>query len=92
MEFFNLINHCDIVVTQVTMAMHIAIALKKYLVLMNNIFNRNEFFLYDRGVIIEPNIECVGCFKQKFDQNCKIYNCMEMIKVSTILDAIESKN
>jgi ADP-heptose:LPS heptosyltransferase len=43
--FINLMNKCDAVVTQVTMSMHIAIALEKKLILMNNIFNPNEFEL-----------------------------------------------
>lgn len=90
-NFFALINQCDLVVSQVTMAMHVAIALKKNLVLMNNIFNRNEFFLYNRGIIIEPDIDCVGCFKQKFDNKCKSTNCMKMISVSNILNSIESQ-
>lgn len=60
-EFTGLVNACDIVVTQVTMALHLAIGLKKKVVLMNNIFNKNEFELYGRGVIIEPDISC-GCY------------------------------
>jgi heptosyltransferase-2 len=91
-KYFSLMNQCDIVVSQVTMAMHVAIALKKYLVLMNNIFNRKEFYLYSRGIIIEPGIDCLGCFKQNFDNNCKSSNCMELISVPSILAAIESRN
>ena len=89
-DFFDLVNQCDIVVSQVSMAMHAAIAFNKYLVLMNNIFNRNEFHLYDRGIIIEPNLNCLGCFKQKYDNRCKSDNCMETITVQHILAAIES--
>ena len=36
----------DLVVTAVTMAMHIALGLGKKLVLFNNIFNPHEFELY----------------------------------------------
>jgi heptosyltransferase-2 len=91
-RFFSLVNKCHIIVSQVTMAMHVAIALKKYLVLMNNIFNRNEFYLYDRGVLIEPDLDCLGCFKQDFDKNCKSDNCMELISVFDVFEAIESKS
>jgi len=90
-QFFSLINKCDVIVSQVTMAMHVAIALKRYLVLLNNIFNRNEFYLYDRGVIIQPDLDCLGCFKQTFDQNCKSTNCMEMIGVSDVITCIRSR-
>jgi len=43
---------------QVTMALHIAIALKKQIVLMNNIFNKHEFEMYGRGDIVEPSEPC----------------------------------
>jgi len=91
-DFFKLVNQCDVIVSQVTMAMHIAIALKKYLILMNNIFNRNEFYLYNNGVIIEPDLNCLGCFKQKYDDNCESDNCMKMIKPIQILEALAIRN
>lgn len=88
-QFISLVNKCDIIVTQVTMAMHIAIALKKELILMNNIFNKNEFYLYGKGRIFEPSLDCLGCFKQKFDERCPVRNCMELISVDSILKYIE---
>jgi len=57
-EFISLSACTDIVVTQVSMMMHIAIALRKPLVLMNNIFNPHEFELYGRGVIVGPDSGC----------------------------------
>ena len=42
-QFINLMYQMDVIVTQVTMAMHIAIALQKQIVLLNNIFNPYEF-------------------------------------------------
>lgn len=85
--FINLVNKCDIVVTQVTMGLHIAIGLDKKVILLNNIFNRNEFELYDNGCIIEPEKEC-KCY---FSPKCKNsdYNCMEYIKPETVLNKIE---
>ena len=88
-DFLAVVNTCDIVVTAVTMAMHIAIGLKKQLVLMNNIFNRHEFELYDRGVLIEPAKECT-CF---FQHDCirTDYRCMDHLSPQTMLDAIEAR-
>ncbi|MDD3861252.1 MAG: glycosyltransferase family 9 protein [Bacteroidales bacterium] len=60
-EFFTITASCEIVVTQVSMMMHIATALQKKMVLMNNIFNKHEFYLYNRGVIVEPETGC-DCF------------------------------
>ena len=85
-EFISLVNQCDVVVSAVTMAMHIAIGLKKPLVLMNNIFNRNEFELYGRGEIVEPDKEC-KCY---FSPRCKNeeYFCMEHLPVEKVLSAV----
>lgn len=74
-DFIDLVNQCHLVVTSVTMALHIALGLKKKIVLFNNIFNSNEFELYGNGIIIEPDVNCKGCFK-----NICEFNCMELIK------------
>lgn len=66
-EFISLTSNCDIVVSQVSMMMHIAIGLHKPLILMNNIFNPHEFYLYNNGVIIEPDSGC-DCY---YGNTCK---------------------
>jgi len=78
--FINLVNQCDVVVTAVTMAMHLAIGLKKELVLFNNIFNPHEFHLYGRGVILAPEMDC-DCY---FTPVCPNH-CMETLAVDTVL-------
>lgn len=83
-QFVNLVDQCDLVVTGVTMATHIAIGLEKKIVLFNNIFNKNEFELYGLGKILEPAIEC-DCFFAKECPN----NCMEHIYVDTVVSTCE---
>ncbi|MCB1182237.1 glycosyltransferase family 9 protein [bacterium] len=61
--FIGLVDRCDLVVTAVTMGMHIALGLGKKLVLFNNIFNPHEFELYGRGRVVAPRQECT-CFFQ----------------------------
>ncbi|MGA2669741.1 MAG: glycosyltransferase family 9 protein [Ignavibacteria bacterium] len=65
-EFIAIVAHCDLIVTAVSMMMHIAIGLQKPLILFNNIFNKNEFELYGRGVILEPSTGC-DCY---YGNNC----------------------
>jgi heptosyltransferase-2 len=86
-EFTSLVNQCDTVVTAVTMGMHIAIGLKKPVVLMNNIFNPNEFELYGRGEIVQPDKACT-CY---FSPRCKNkdYFCMDHLLPDTIFKAID---
>jgi ADP-heptose:LPS heptosyltransferase len=71
--FINLLDQCDLVVTAVTMAMHLAIGLKKQLILFNNIFNINEFYLYGRGVILEPEFDCDCYYAPVCENNCMQY-------------------
>ncbi|MGB8993045.1 MAG: glycosyltransferase family 9 protein, partial [Desulfobaccales bacterium] len=87
--FIDLVDACDAVITQVTMALHIAIGLKKKVVLMNNIFNSKEFYLYGLGKIVEPISGC-DCF---YSPHCRRelaggIHCMKDITVKRIIDAI----
>jgi ADP-heptose:LPS heptosyltransferase len=86
-KFINLINQCDLVVTGVTMAMHITIGLNKKIVLFNNIFNKYEFELFGLGEIIEPDKEC-KCFYKPVCVNPE-YNCMDYIQVDKVLTTID---
>lgn len=83
-EFVSLVNECDFIVTGVTMALHIAIGLKKKLLLFNNIFNSNEFELYGLGEIIEPDRDCKGCFKSTCEDAC-----MDLISPDEVCAKIE---
>ncbi|HYF04441.1 MAG TPA: glycosyltransferase family 9 protein [Patescibacteria group bacterium] len=85
-QFISLMNECDVVVSGVTMAMHIAIALKKQLVLFNNIFNPYEFELYGRGEIIQPKNAC-QCFYSPKCTNPS-YQCMDSLGTDQIFDAV----
>jgi len=85
--FINLVNNCDIVVTQVTMGLHIAIALNKYVVLLNNIFNPNEFELYNNGEIISPRKPC-KCFFRPECINTE-YKCMDSLLPEDIFNSIK---
>ena len=84
-EFIALTSGVDIVVTQVSMMMHIATALRRKLVLCNTIFNAFEFDLYGRGIIIGPENGC-DCF---YGNSC-IHGtpCMEKITPDQIVDGL----
>jgi ADP-heptose:LPS heptosyltransferase len=86
-EFIAMASNCDIIVSAVSMMMHIAIGLQKQLVLFNNIFNKHEFEMYGRGEIIEPTSGC-DCF---YGNTCKRgdeNNCMKDISVDAIFSAV----
>jgi heptosyltransferase-2 len=81
--FMDLLNRCDTIVTAVTMAMHLAVGLRKNLILFNNIFNRNEFYLYNRGEILEPDFDC-DCYFTPVCPN----NCMQYLKPEKVLNTL----
>jgi len=82
-EFFCLVDECELVVTAVTMGLHIAIGLGKKVVLFNNIFNPHEFEMYGLGEILSPGIDCEGCFKPTCSEMC-----MEKISAADTLGAV----
>ncbi len=86
-HFITLVSRIDLLVTGVTMALHLGIGLKKKVVLFNNIFNPNEFELYGRGILVQPEKECYCYFKGKCEHN--EYFCMDYLHPETIFEAIE---
>lgn len=87
-EFIALTDGCDFIVTQVSMMMHIATALQKKMILMNNIFNKYEFELYNRGTIVEPKTSC-ECY---FGNSCKRgeNSCMHDLSHIEVFEAIQN--
>lgn len=57
-DFVALVGRCDIIVTQVTMTLHIALAVGSRVVLMNTIFNPAEFDMYGLGEVVGPSQPC----------------------------------
>jgi len=80
-QFMSEVNQCDLIVTAVTMGMHLAIGFQKKIVLFNNIFNKHEFELYGRGEILEPDFAC-NCFYSPTCAN----NCMQYLSVKKVFD------
>ena len=87
-KFISLMNECNTVVTAVTMGLHLAIGLRKKVILMNNIFNPNEFELYNRGSIVQPAKECKCYFAPKC-KNTDDYFCLDSLTPEMVFEAIE---
>lgn len=77
--FISLMDKCDLIVSAVTMAMHLAIGLRKKVIIFNNIFNKNEFYLYNRGEIVEPDFDCDCFFTPVCPNNCMQYIYPEVV-------------
>lgn len=85
-EFIALTANCDLIVSAVSMMMHIAIGLKRPLVLFNNIFNKHEFEMYGRGIIVEPTSSCDDFYGNTCTrERC----CMNDLPVDAVFEAIK---
>ncbi|MCS7151636.1 MAG: glycosyltransferase family 9 protein [Endomicrobia bacterium] len=75
-QFFSLVNLCDVVITSDSLALHIALALKKKVVVLFGPTSANEIELYGLGTKIVSNKSCVVCYRRNCD---KKPDCMETI-------------
>ena len=88
-QFANLVDRCSLVVTAVTMTLHLALALEKRVVLLNNIFNRNEFELFGLGTILEPP-NCTCYYAQSCDKGCMNDLTVEQV-YQGVVDLLQAK-
>jgi len=81
-------NLCDVVITGDTFGMHLAIALKKYVIVWFGVSCWSEIDLYDRGVkLIPEGLECSPCWKRECPYNLE---CIQMIDLDRILTEVEN--
>ena len=79
-------NICDIVITGDSFGMHLAIALKKYVIAWFGLSCWSEIDLYDRGEKLFPEgLECAPCWKKQCPYNLE---CIEMIDLSKITELV----
>jgi heptosyltransferase-2 len=79
LQFIGLLSLADVIVTSVSFAFHVGVGLGKRIVLLNNTFNASEFYMYGKGKILEPNLPCLMCYKNDFDEKCVTRDCMDLI-------------
>jgi ADP-heptose:LPS heptosyltransferase len=84
LEFAGFISMMDIVVASDTLAMHLAIALKKKVIALFGPTCPQEIDLYDRGIKIFAGSDCAPCYRQA----CPDRKCMKAITPERVLKAI----
>ena len=84
-QFAAIMGHCDLVMTGDTLAMHIAIAMKKEVVVFFASTCAAEIELYGRGTKLVSELECAPCYLRL----CPIdEKCMKIFPVDRILEQI----
>jgi len=80
-------NVCDVVITGDSFGMHLAIALKKYVIAWFGLSCWSEIDLFDRGEKLIPHgLECSPCWKKKCPYNLE---CIQMIDLKKIEDLVK---
>jgi ADP-heptose:LPS heptosyltransferase len=83
-EFAGFLSLMDVVVASDTLAMHLAIALKKRVVALFGPTTPREIDLYDRGEKLWAGAGCAPCYKQTCDDQA----CMRDIAPSQVFEAL----
>ena len=80
-------NSCDCVVTGDSLGLHIAIALKKQVVVWFGVSCGVEIELYDRGEKIFSDLDCSPCWKS----DCDDPKCIDQLDLNRIFKAVEKR-
>jgi len=80
-EFFSLINLCNILITSDTLALHIALALKKKVIALFGPTSPNEIEMYGLGKKIVSPKKCVVCYNRYCNEKP---DCMQLISPKMI--------
>jgi heptosyltransferase-2 len=85
-DFSALINKCSVIIAADTLAMHIAIALKRPVVALFGPTCSQEIDLYNCGSKVTTKAKCGPCYKNKCD---KRITCMDKIDLNEIVKAVQ---
>jgi heptosyltransferase-2 len=84
-RFSALVGRCDVLVTGDTLAMHVALALKRRCVVLFGPTSAPEIDLYGFGDKVVPTMDCLGCYKMSCDF---VPNCMDLISTDMVEAAV----
>jgi heptosyltransferase-2 len=84
-HFAALTAQCAVVVTGDTLAMHMALATGRRVVVLFGPTSAAEIELYGLGEKVVPDMDCLVCYKQACDF---VPNCMDLISVDQVADAV----
>ncbi len=79
-------NICDVVITGDSYGMHLAIALRKFVIAWFGLSSWTEIDLYDRGVkLIPEGLECAPCWKKVCPYNLECIKMIDLDKIEKIV-------
>jgi ADP-heptose:LPS heptosyltransferase len=85
-HFAAIVGGCTLVVTGDTLALHIALALQRRVIVLFGPTSAAEIELYGLGEKVVPDMPCLSCYKTSCDLTP---NCMDLIRADMVEAAIE---
>jgi len=87
-KYMDWINSCRLLVTNDSLGLHIALALRKKVVVLYGPTNPNETYFYGRGEVIYPSVDypCIPCLAPTCVQKTV---CMEFIKPTDVKERVD---
>jgi ADP-heptose:LPS heptosyltransferase len=85
-HFAALVNHCHVVVTGDTLAMHLSLALGRRTIVLFGPTSAAEIELYGLGEKVVPDMTCLSCYKTSCDFSP---NCMDLISTDMVERAVD---
>lgn len=82
-EFMGLLNQCHLIITGDTLALHLAIALRKLVITFFGSTCHQEIDLYGRGKKLVANADCAPCYRG----DCDTMICMKNITSNDVFNA-----
>ena len=88
LEFFAFLNLCHVVVTGDTFALHAALGLGKRVVCFVGPTSASELEMYNQGVILQGDIDCLGCYLTRCGKDPY---CMKLLSAETVFQSVKQK-
>ena len=85
-HFASIVAACSVVVAGDTLAMHLALALKRRAVILFGPTSSAEIEMYGLGEKVVPQMDCLVCYKPTCDF---VPNCMDLISTNMVEAAVE---
>ncbi|MEW6234537.1 MAG: glycosyltransferase family 9 protein [Candidatus Omnitrophota bacterium] len=86
LDFFPVLDLCDVVVTGDTLALHAALGLGKKVVCLVGPTSAAELELYGQGIILMGDIDCLGCYRTRCDKDPL---CMKLLSPNAVYSAVK---
>ncbi|MFI5251886.1 MAG: glycosyltransferase family 9 protein [Bacteroidota bacterium] len=81
-------NICDVIITGDSFGMHVAIALKKFVIVWFGVSCPQEIDLFDRGVkLIPEGLECSPCWKKECPYGTE---CIQMVDLERMVEEVNT--